>query len=102
MVLFQMLDIPWSRQFPPVQRFQVIAALPGIMGDSVGSFLGWTKLPLGWVLGSKCNFAWDEISYVKLFELHSLVVVLNHLLLVLCHLTGCFVFGFVQAIQVDS
>ena len=40
MVLFQMLDIPWFRYSPPVQRFQVVATLPGIMGDFVGSFPG--------------------------------------------------------------
>ena len=72
------------------------------MSDFVGSFLGWAKLPLGWVLGGMCNFAQDEISYVKSSKLHSLIVVLSHLLLVLRHLTGCFVSGFVQVIQVDS
>ena len=102
MVLFQMLDIPWSWQFPPIQHFQVIATLPRIMDDFVASFLGWAKLPLGWVHGSQCDFAQDDISYVKSFELHSLVVVLSHLLLVLCHFVGCFVSGFVQAIQIDS
>ena len=101
MVFFQMLDIPWSRQSLPIQCFQVIAALPGIMGDFVGSFPGWANLPLGWVLSSRCNFVQDEISYVKSSELHSLVVVLGHLLQVLRHLMGCFVSRFVKAIQVD-
>ena len=80
----------------------MIATLLGIMSDLVGSFPGWAKLPLGWVLGSRCDFAQDEISYVKLSELHSLVVVLGHLLLVLRHLMGCFTSEFIQAIQVDS
>ena len=86
----------------PVQHFLVIVALPGIMSDLVGSFPGWAKLPLGWVLGSRCDFEQDEVSYIKLSELHSLVVVLGHLLLVLRHLIGCFVSKFIQAIQVDS
>ena len=80
----------------------MVATLPGIMGDFVGSFPGWAKLPLGWVLGSRCDFAQDEISYVKSSELHFLIIVLGHLLLVLCHFAGCFVSRFVQAIQVDS
>ena len=69
--------------------------------DFVGSFPGWANLPLGWVLSSRCNFVQDEISYVKSSELHSLVVVLGHLLQVLRHLMGCFVSRFVKAIQVD-
>ena len=85
-VLFQMLVIPWSWQFPPIQRFQVIASLLGIMGDSVGSFLGWAELPLSWVLGGSCDFVQDEISNIKLFELHSSIAILGYLLLVLCHL----------------
>ena len=86
MVLFQMLNIPWSWQFPPVQHLQVIVALPRIMGDSVGSFPGWAELPLSWILGGKCDFAQDEVSNIKSSKLHSLVVALRHLLLVLCHL----------------
>ena len=80
----------------------MIVALFGVIDDPIGTFPGWAKLPLGWVLGSRCDFAQDEISYVKLSELHSLVVVLGHLLLVLCHLMGCFASEFIQAIQVDS
>ena len=76
--------------------------MPRIIGDFVRSFLSWAKLPLGWVLGSRCEFTQDEISYVKLSKLHSLVVILGHLLLVLCHLVGCSISGFIQAIQVDS
>ena len=86
MVLFQMLDIPWSWQFPPVQHLQVIATLLGIMGDFVGSFRGWIELPLSWVLGGRCDFTQDEVSNIKLSELHSFVIVLEHLLLVFCHL----------------
>ena len=86
MVLFQMLDIPWSWQFPPIQRLQVIDALPGIIGDFVGSFPDWTELPLNWVIGGRCDFVQDEVSNIKSSELHLFVVVLGHLLLVLCHL----------------
>ena len=64
----------------------MIAALPRVMGDSVGSFLGWAKLSLSWVFGCKCDFAQDEVSNVKSSELHAFVVVLEHLLLVLGHL----------------
>ena len=95
MVLFQMLDIPWLRQFPPVQRLQVIVALPGIMGDFVGSFLGWAKRPLGQVLGGRCDFAQDEVSNIKSSKLHPFVVILGHLLLVFHHLVGCSVSSFV-------
>ena len=97
-----MLNIPWLWQFLLVQRFQVIATLPKIMGDLVGSFPGWAKLPLGQVLGSRCDFAQDEVSYAKSSKFHSLIVVLGHLLLVFRHLMGCPVFEFVLAIQVDS
>ena len=71
------------------------------MSDLVRSFPGWAKLPLGQVLSSKYNFAQDKVSYVKSSQLHSLVVVLGHLLLVLRHLMGCFASEFIQAIQVD-
>ena len=97
-----MLDIPWLQQSPIVQHFQVVATLPRIMGDFVGSFPGWAKLSLGGVLGSWCDFVQDEISYVQSFELNSFVVVLGHLLLVLCHFAGCSVSRFIQAIQLNS
>ena len=80
----------------------MIVALLRIIGDLIGPFLGWAKLPLGRVFGSKCDFAQDEVSYVKSSELHSLVVVLSHLLQLPHHLIGCFVFDFIQAVQVDS
>ena len=80
----------------------MVVALPGIMGDFVGSFPGWAKLPLGGVLGSQCDFVQDEISYVKSFELHSFVVILGHLLLVLYHFARCSVSGFIEVNQVDS
>ena len=73
----------------------MIAALLGIMSDLVRSFPGWAKLPLGQVLSSRCDFAQDEVSYVKSFELHSLVVVLGHLILVFHHLMGCSIFEFI-------
>ena len=73
----------------------MIAALPRIMGDFVGSLPGWAKLPLGRVLGIRCDFVQDKVSYIKSSELHSLVVVLSHLLLVLRHLMGCLVSRFV-------
>ena len=46
------------------------------MDDPIGSFLGWAKFPLGKVFGCQGDFMWDEVPYVKLSELHSLVVVL--------------------------
>ena len=46
MVPLQMLNIPWPWQFLLIQRFQVIAALPGIIGDFVRSFPSWAMLPL--------------------------------------------------------
>ena len=80
----------------------MIVTLPGIMGDFVGSFPSWAKLPLGWVLGGRCDFAQDEVSNIKSSKLHPLIVILGHLLLGHYHLAGCFVSRFVQAIQVDS
>ena len=37
-VLLQVLDVPWSWDSLPVQGFQVIASLFGVMDDLVGSF----------------------------------------------------------------
>ena len=102
MVLFQMLDIPWLRQFPPVQRLKMIVTLPGIMDDFVGYFPGWANHPLGRVLDGRCDFALDEVSNIKSSKLHPFVVILGHLLLVFHHLVGCNISSFVQAIQVDS
>ena len=57
MILLQMLNVPWLWQFLPVHRLQVITALSWVMDDPVGSFPGWTKLPLGWILSSSRDFA---------------------------------------------
>ena len=54
----------------------MIIALSRVIDDSVGSFSGWAKFPLGRVFGSWGDFEQDEVPYVKSFELHSLVVVL--------------------------
>ena len=35
----------------------MITALSGVMDDSVGSFLGWGKFPLGRVFGCQSDFA---------------------------------------------
>ena len=78
------------------------AALPGIIGDFVRSFLGWAELLLSWVLGGRCDSAQDKVSNVESSELHHLVVILGHLLLVCRHLLGCSISRFVQVIQVDS
>ena len=80
----------------------MITILSGIMDDPVGSFPGWAKFSLGRVFGCWDNFAQDKVPYVKSSELHSLVVVIGHLLLVLRHLVKGPVSDFVQAIQVDS
>ena len=97
-----MLDIPWLRQFPPVQRLKMIVTLPGIMDDFVGYFPGWANHPLGRVLDGRCDFALDEVSDIKSSKLHPFVAILRHLLLVFHHLVGCNISSFVQAIQVDS
>ena len=63
----------------------MIIALSRVINDSVGSFPGWAKFPLGKVFGCRGDFAQDEVPYVKSFELQSFVVVLGHFLLVLIH-----------------
>ena len=80
----------------------MIAALPGVVDDSVGSFPCRAKLSLGKVPSHCGDLAQDEVAYVKSSELYPLVVVFGHLLLVYCHSVGSFVFYFVQTIQVDS
>ena len=79
----------------------MIVALPRIMDHFVGSLPGWAKLSLGRILSSRCGFMQDKVSYVESSELHSLVVVLNHLLLVLRHLVRSFISDLVQVVQVD-
>ena len=73
----------------------MIAALSGVMDYLVGSFPCGAELSLGRVSSCWGVLAQDEVSYVKSFELHSLVVVLGHLLLVLYHLVGGFLSHFV-------
>ena len=80
----------------------MIAALPGVMDDSVRSFPCGAKLSLGRVSSSCGDLTQDEVAYVKSSELYPLVVVFGHLLLVLRHSAGSFVSYFVQTIQFDS
>ena len=73
----------------------MIAALSRVMDNPIGPFLRGGELSLGKVSGCQCDLVQDEVSYVKLSELHSLVIVLDHLLLVLRHLVGGFLSHFV-------
>jgi len=65
------------------------------MDDSVGPFPCGAEFSLGRVSSCWGDLAQDEVSYVKSSEHHSLVVVLDHLLLVLSHLVGGFLSNFV-------
>ena len=56
-VLLQVLNVPRLWKFLPVYGLQVIAILPGVMDDPVGSFLGCAKFPLGRVFGCRGDFA---------------------------------------------
>ena len=80
----------------------MIAALPGVVDDSVGSFPCRAKLSLGKVPSHCGDLAQDEVAYVKSSELYPFVVVFNHLLLILRHSAGSFVTYFVHTIQIDS
>ena len=80
----------------------MIIALSRVMNDSVGSLLYGAELSLDRVSSCWGDLSQDKASYVKSSELHSLVVVLNHLLLVLRHLVRGFLSYFVYTIQVDS
>ena len=80
----------------------MIAALPGVVDDLVGSFPCGANLSLGRVFSYCGDLAQDEVAYVKSFELYPLVVVFGHLLLVFHHFAGSFVSYFIQTIQVDS
>ena len=93
-----MLSVPWSWKPLPVYGFQVIATLPGVIDDPVGSFPCGAEFPLGRVSGCWGDLAQDEISYVESSKLHPFVVVLSHLLLVLCHLIRSFLSDFVQTV----
>ena len=72
------------------------------MNDSVRSFPCRTQLSLGRVFSCCGGLAQDEVSYVQSPEFNALIVVLDHLFLILCHLAGCVVFYFVQKVQVES
>ena len=74
----------------------MIAALPGVVDDLVGTFLCGAKLSLGRVSSHCGDLAQDKVTYVKSFELYPLVVIFCHLLLVLHYSIGSFVFYFVQ------
>ena len=80
----------------------MIAALLGVVDNSVRSFSYGAKLSLGKVPSRCGDLMQDEIAYVKSSELYPLVVIFGHLLLVFCHFVGSFVSYFIQTIQVDS
>ena len=80
----------------------MIAALPGVMDDSVWTFPLGAKLSLGRVLSHRGDLAQDEVAYVQSSELYPLVVVFGHLLLVYRHSAVSFVSYFIQTVQVDS
>ena len=73
----------------------MIAALPGVVDDSVGSFPCGAKFSLGRVFSRCGDLMQDEVAYVKSSELYPLVVVFGHFLLVLHHFTGSLVSYFV-------
>ena len=79
----------------------MIAPLFRVMDDLVRSFPSWAEFPLGRAFGCWGDFTQDEVPYVKSSELHSVVVVLNHLLLVLRHYVRSSISDLVQAVQVD-
>ena len=98
MVLLQVLNVPWPQEPLSVWGFQVIAALPGVVDDSVGSFPCGAKFPLGRVFSCCGDHVQDEVAYVKSSELYPLVVVFGHLLLVLRHFAGSLVSYFIQTV----
>ena len=73
----------------------MIATLLGVMDDLAGSFPCEAELSLGRVSDCWGDLAQDEVFSIKSSEIHSLVVVLDHLLLVLRHLVGGFLSHFV-------
>ena len=85
-----MFDVPWSWKSLSIHGLQVIAALAGVMDDPVRSFPCGAEFSLGRVFGCWGDLAQDEVPYVELSELHSLVVVFGHLLLVFCHFVRSF------------
>ena len=80
----------------------MISALSGVMDDLVWSFPYGAELPLGKISGCQGDLTQDEVSYVKSFEPHSLVIVLGHLLPIPRHLVRGFLSHFIQTVQVDS
>ena len=85
-----MLNVPWLWKSLSVNGLQVIAALPRVMDDLVGSFLCGAEFSLGRVFGCWGDFAQNKVPYVKSYELHPLVVVFDYLLLVFRHLVRSF------------
>ena len=96
-VLLQVLNIPWSWKSLSIYGLQVIIALSGVIDDPVGSFHVGLSFPWAGFLVVACwgDFAQDEVPYVESPELHPLVVVLRHLLLVFRHLVRSFLFDLV-------
>ena len=80
----------------------MIAALPGVMDDSVGPFPCGAKFSLGRVFSHRGDLAQDEVTYVKSPQLYPPIIVFGHLLLVLCHSLESLVSYFIKTIQVDS
>ena len=76
----------------------MISTLSGVTNDPVRSFPGWAELTLGKVFSCRGDLAQDKVPYVKSSELHSLVLVLGHLLLVLRHSVRNFISDPIQAI----
>ena len=79
----------------------MITALSGVLDDLIGSFPCGAEFPLGRVFGCWGDFAQDKVPYVESSELHPLVAVLSHLLLVLRHLLRGFFSDLVQRVQDD-
>ena len=73
----------------------MIAALLGVVDDSVGSLPCGAKLSLDRVSSPCGDLAQDEVVYVKSSKLYPLIVVFSHLLLVFRHSTGSFVSYFI-------
>ena len=71
------------------------------MDDPVRSFPYGAEFPLGKVFSCWGDFVQDKVLYVESSELHPLVVVLGHLLLVLHHLVKSIFSDLVQTVQVD-
>ena len=86
LLLLQVLNVPWSWEPLSVYGLQVITALSRVMDDPVWPFLCGAEFSLNRVFGRWGDFAQDKVPYVKSFELYSLIVVFNYLLLVLRHL----------------